>query len=59
MSSSSSPFTYEAVEVIFGIIYFHFDLQTGPNLEDYQYSDYLTTISKSSLMVMSTKEGKC
>ena len=52
MSSSSSPFTYEAVEVIFGIIYFHFDLQTGPNLEDYQYSDNLTTISESSLYIL-------
>ena len=34
MSPSSSPFTYEAVEVIFGIIYFHFDLQTAQNLQD-------------------------
>ena len=51
MSSSSSPFTYKAVEVIFGSIYFHFDFQTAPNLQDFQYSDNLTTIPKISLIL--------
>ena len=46
MSSSSSSFTYKAVEVIFGNMYFYFDLQTVPNIT---YSENLTTIPEISL----------
>ena len=43
MSSWSSPFTYKAVEVIFGSIYFYFHLQTTPNLQDCPHSYNLPT----------------
>ena len=49
MSSWSSPFTYKAVEVIFGSIYFYFHLQTAPNLQDCPNSHNLTTYSYMSL----------
>ena len=49
MASSTSPFTYEAVEVIFGSIYFYFHIQTAPNLQDCPHSDNLPTIPETTL----------
>ena len=49
MASSTSPFTYEAVEVIFGSIYFYFHIQTAPNLQDCPHSDNLTTFPDFTL----------
>ena len=54
MASSTSPFTYEAVEVIFGSIYFYFHIQTAPNLQDCPHLDNLTTIPESTLFVKNT-----
>ena len=50
MASSTSPFTYEAVDVIFGSIYFHFHIQTAPNLQDCTYSDNLPTFPDFTLI---------
>ena len=52
MASSTSPFTYEAVDVIFGSIYFHFHIQTAPNLQDCPYSDNLPTFPDSTLFMI-------
>ena len=49
MASSTSPFTYGAVEVIFGSIYFYFHLQTAPDLQDCPHSTNLPTIPESTL----------
>ena len=49
ISSSSSPFTYKAVEVIFRRIYFYFHLQTAPNLQDCSHSHNLPTFPESTL----------
>ena len=49
MASSTSPFTYGAVEVIFGSIYFYFHIQTAPNLQDCPHSDNLPTFPESTL----------
>ena len=46
---STSPFTYEAVEVILGSIYFYFHVQTAPNLQDCPHSDNLTTFPDFTL----------
>ena len=51
MASSTSPFTYEAVDVIFGSIYFHFHIQTAPNLQDCPYSDNLPTFPDFTLLL--------
>ena len=51
MASSTSPFTYGAVEVIFGSIYFYFHLQTAPDLQDCPHSTNLPTIPESTLIV--------
>ena len=51
MASSTSPFTYEAVEVIFGSIYFYFHIQTAPNLQDCPHSDNLTTFPDFTLLL--------
>ena len=51
MASSTSPFTYEAVEVIFGSIYFYFHIQTAPNLQDCPHSDNLTTFPDFTLVL--------
>ena len=59
MSSSSSPFTYKAVEVIFRRIYFYFHLQTAPNWQDFQHSHNLTTYSYMSLYTILCKMIKC
>ena len=50
MASSTSPFTYGAVEVIFGSIYFYFHLQTAPDLQDCPHSTNLPTIPESTLL---------
>ena len=50
MASSTSPFTYGAVEVIFGSIYFYFHLQTAPDLQDCPHSTNLPTIPESTLV---------
>ena len=52
MASSTSPFTYEAVEVIFGSIYFYFHIQTAPNLQDCPHSDNLTTFPDFTLDII-------
>ena len=52
MASSTSPFTYEAVEVIFGSIYFYFHIQTAPNLQDCPHSDNLTTFPDFTLSAL-------
>ena len=52
MASSTSPFTYGAVEVIFGSIYFYFHLQTAPDLQDCPHSTNLPTISESTLYLI-------
>ena len=49
ISSSSSPFTYKAVEVIFRRIYFYFHLQTAPNLQDCSHSHNLPTFPDFTL----------
>ena len=49
MASWTFPFTYEAVEVIFGSIYFYFYIQTAPNLQDCPHSDNLPTFPESTL----------
>ena len=49
MASSTSPFIYVAVEVIFGSIYFYFHLKTTPELEDCPHSTNLPTIPESTL----------
>ena len=51
MASSTSPFTYGAVEVIFGSIYFYFHLQTAPDLQDCPHSTNLPTIPESTLYI--------
>ena len=51
ISSSTSPFTYKAVEVIFGSIYFYFHLQTDPNLQDCSHSHNLPTFPESTLFL--------
>ena len=55
MASSTSPFTYGAVEVIFGSIYFYFHLQTAPDLQDCPHSTNLPTIPESTLYNSSLK----
>ena len=50
MPSWSSPFTYKAVEVIFGSIYFYFHLQTAPNLQDCSHSHNLPTFPEFTLV---------
>ena len=52
ISSSSSPFTYKAVEVIFGSIYFFFHLQTAPTLQDCSHSHNLPTFPESTLLAI-------
>ena len=52
MASSTSPFTYEALEVIFGSIYFYFHIQTAPNLQDCQHLDNLPTFPESTLLLI-------
>ena len=56
MASSTSPFTYGAVEVIFGSIYFYFHLQTAPDLQDCPHSTNLPTIPESTLTLLSIEE---
>ena len=51
MASSTSPFKYGAVEVIFGSIYFYFHLQTAPDLQDCPHSTNLPTIPESTLHI--------
>ena len=58
MASSTSPFTYGAVEVIFGSIYFYFHLQTAPDLQDCPHSTNLPTIPESTLHFLLLKLGK-
>ena len=59
MASSTSPFTYEAVEVIFGSIYFYFHIQTAPNLQDCPHSDNLPTIPETTLVTFNQDPGDC
>ena len=49
ISSSSSPFTYKGVEVIFRRIHFYFHLQTAPNLQDCSHSHNLPTFPEFTL----------
>ena len=58
MASSTSPFTYEAVEVIFGSIYFYFHIQTAPNLQDCPHSDNLTTFPDFTLLLTVLHHGR-
>ena len=58
MASSTSPFTYGAVEVIFGSIYFYFHLQTAPDLQDCPHSTNLPTIPESTLHLWQRKSVK-
>ena len=59
ISSSSSPFTYKAVEVIFRRIYFYFHLQTAPNLRDCSHSHNLPTFPEFTLYIYKRrKPGK-
>ena len=44
-------FTYEAVDVIFGSIYFYFHIKTAPNLQDCPYSDNLPTFPDFTLPI--------
>ena len=52
MSSSSSPFTYKAVEVIFGRIYFYFHLQTDHWLQALQVTIFHENVGFGNMRII-------
>ena len=52
MSSSSSPFTYKAVEVIFGRIFFYFHLQTDHWLQALQVTIFHENVGFGNMRII-------